>query len=442
LPHAGLLTTSSASGPKAYLNYLFFDRNFVFNASKSGFVPVTEAAKEMGTDIPHERLFAQLNITEPGYVYAYLSNDATTPIEVYFDDFTITHEQSPIVVGADYYPYGLVMDDREIDDEPYRHDYQGQYSEKDETTGYNEFQLRFYDAKIARWLSADPYGQYYSPYMAMGNMPNMGVDPDGGWNSVLTGALIGAGVGTIVGLAVDPKHWYYYTAAFAGLGALGGKIYDSHYSLEAAGIGKYGRLNGGNRVRTSTTGPSDLAPRNFSVPAIKTPVIPASTWSSVLRIATTEYTRPDDRPTWDISTNRRTRELHPSVSTAARQFINTVESELGIQLRITQGYRSIAEQDALYAQGRTTPGEVVTNARGGESYHNYGLAFDVVEMVNGRANWNTTLQNWSRIGVIGPRFGLEWGGNWTTFVDRPHFQITFGNNIRQLMQIHGVGPAR
>lgn len=181
LPYAGLLTTSSATGPKAYLNYLFFDRNFVFNASKSGFVPVTEAAKETGTDIPHERLFAQLNITEPGYVYAYLSNDATSPIEVYFDDFTITHEQSPIVVGADYYPYGLVMDGREIDDEPYRHDYQGQYSEKDETTGYNEFQLRFYDAKIARWLSSDPYGQYYSPYLAMGNRPNINVDPDGGF---------------------------------------------------------------------------------------------------------------------------------------------------------------------------------------------------------------------------------------------------------------------
>ena len=73
-------------------------------------------------------------------------------------------------------------------------------------------------------------------------------------------------------------------------------------------------------------------------------------------------------------TNRRIRELHPRLGIAARQFINTVEGELGIQLRITQGYRSIAEQDALYAQGRTAPGEIVTNARGGQSYHNYGLA--------------------------------------------------------------------
>ena len=65
-------------------------------------------------------------------------------------------------------------------------------------------------------------------------------------------------------------------------------------------------------------------------------------------------------------------------------------------------------------------------------------------MANGRANWNTTMENWGRIGAIGQRFGLEWGGNWTTFVDRPHFQMTFGHTIRQLMQLHGVriGPTR
>src|SRR5690606_7828810 len=98
------------------------------------------------------------------------------------------------------------------------------------------------------------------------------------------------------------------------------------------------------------------------------------TWESILRFERGEYHRPDDFPTWDMVTNRRIRELHPRLGIAARQFINTVEGELGIQLRITQGYRSIAEQDALYAQGRTAPGEIVTNARGGQSNHNYGLA--------------------------------------------------------------------
>jgi hypothetical protein len=60
-------------------------------------VPVTTAAKETGSDGPHEKISAQLNITEAGYVYAYLSNDNTTPIEVYFDDFSVTHEQNSVV---------------------------------------------------------------------------------------------------------------------------------------------------------------------------------------------------------------------------------------------------------------------------------------------------------------------------------------------------------
>lgn len=179
--YSGLLTPTSASGPKAFLNYLFFDRNFVFDVSKSGFVPVTEAAKENGTDVAHEKISAQLNITESGYVYAYLSNDNATPIEVYFDDFAVTHEQSAIVAGADYYPFGLAMENREITDEPYRYGYQGQFSEKDLTTEMQEFELRMYDARIGRWTTADPVrGAFNSPYIGMANQPHMRIDPDGG----------------------------------------------------------------------------------------------------------------------------------------------------------------------------------------------------------------------------------------------------------------------
>ena len=61
-----------------------------------------------------------------------------------------------------------------------RHDYQGDYSEKDEETGWNAFQLRMYDSRIGRWLSTDPYGQHYSPYLSMSNNPVSNVDPDGG----------------------------------------------------------------------------------------------------------------------------------------------------------------------------------------------------------------------------------------------------------------------
>jgi len=81
----------------------------------------------------------------------------------------------------DYSPFGLPMDNRQVTREDYRYGYQGQYAEKDEETGYNAFQLRQYDARFGRWMSTDPYGQFWSPYVGMGNIPNMGTDPDGGF---------------------------------------------------------------------------------------------------------------------------------------------------------------------------------------------------------------------------------------------------------------------
>src|SRR5271154_144940 len=72
------------------------------------------------------------------------------------------------------------MDDRQITTEPYRYGYQGQYAEKDSVTNWNAFELRMYDARFGRWLSPDPYGQFSSPYLAMGNNPVSGTDPNGG----------------------------------------------------------------------------------------------------------------------------------------------------------------------------------------------------------------------------------------------------------------------
>ena len=166
-------------------------------------------------------------------------------------------------------------------------------------------------------------------------------------------------------------------------------------------------------------------------------VVGRQTWSELGRTATT---RPETPPvvagevpsTGDVSTDRRISALHPEVRATAAQFINRVEQELGITLRVTQGMRTFDEQNDLYAQGRTAPGDVVTNARGGQSYHNYGLAIDVVEIrADGSANWNT---DWEAIGRIGEAMGMEWGGNWTSIVDRPHFQMDFGLSTSQLRQ--------
>src|SRR5688572_21839085 len=89
------------------------------------------------------------------------------------------------------------MENREITREDYRYGYQGQFSEENKEIGWNEFELRMYDPKIGRWISGDPYGQYASPYMAMGNTPHMSVDADGGWSWITAGMgfAVGAGVG-------------------------------------------------------------------------------------------------------------------------------------------------------------------------------------------------------------------------------------------------------
>lgn len=140
--------------------------------------------------------------------------------------------------------------------------------------------------------------------------------------------------------------------------------------------------------------------------------------------------------TWDSVTDRAIVNIHPDIRQAATRFINAAELE-GIALRITSGFRSIAEQDKLYAQGRTTAGGIVTNAKGGSSYHNFGLAIDVVEIKDGKADWNTT--QWAKIGEIGKQYGFEWGGDWAKFVDKPHFQMTFGLTTKELLRRHNAG---
>jgi len=139
--------------------------------------------------------------------------------------------------------------------------------------------------------------------------------------------------------------------------------------------------------------------------------------------------------TWDRFSNERIARLHPRIRDDAVVLINAVEQQLGIRLRVTQGLRTFAEQDALYAQGRTRRGKIVTNARGGESFHNFGLAIDVCEIRDGRAIWDC---EWVRIAPLAKGLGWEWGGEWTSFPDRPHFQKVFGRSTAQLRALHAA----
>jgi peptidoglycan L-alanyl-D-glutamate endopeptidase CwlK len=104
----------------------------------------------------------------------------------------------------------------------------------------------------------------------------------------------------------------------------------------------------------------------------------------------------------------------------------------GIDLLVTSTYRDAASQDALYAQGRTKPGVKVTNAKAGQSYHNYRCAVDVVPMRNGKPIWNAADPVWQEVGAIGKKAGLEWAGDWKRFREFPHFQYTAGLTLAQL----------
>ena len=88
-------------------------------------------------------------------------------------------------------------------------------------------------------------------------------------------------------------------------------------------------------------------------------------------------------------------------------------------------------------KGELLPGDIVTDAEGGDSYHNWGLAFDCAPVENGKINWDD-INTFNKMGALGQQVGLEWGGNWTsydiTLVDPPHFQYTFGLSTEQLLE--------
>lgn len=122
----------------------------------------------------------------------------------------------------------------------------------------------------------------------------------------------------------------------------------------------------------------------------------------------------DDRSETNIAT------LHPKVQSYARALILRAKDS-GITIKIISGTRSYDEQAKLYAQGRTEPGKRVTNAGPGYSNHNFGLAFDI-----GVFSGNRYLEEspaYKAVGALGIELGLEWGGNWRSLQDEPHFQL-------------------
>lgn len=153
-----------------------------------------------------------------------------------------------------------------------------------------------------------------------------------------------------------------------------------------------------------------------------------------------EYNSKIDQPSI-----KRIMTMHPKVRFEVLHLFKKCFKQ-GLKIRVVQGYRTFAEQDALYAQGRTKPGPIVTNAKGGLSNHNYGLSFDFcILKPDGSISWSLDedinhdeSKDWKQVVTIFKENDFEWGGDWR-FTDNPHIEKTFGHKIRELLALHDSG---
>ena len=143
--------------------------------------------------------------------------------------------------------------------------------------------------------------------------------------------------------------------------------------------------------------------------------------------------------------------LYPAFADRIRWLLMTCEG-LGMKLCILQGMRTLEEQERLYAQGRTADGPRVTDARAGQSFHNFGLAVDLVDF-SASGNKDTyepsdfDHTNYQKIAELAASRGIEWGGLFRTNVDRPHLEWHPGLTKREAWLLkpyansHGQLPA-
>lgn len=136
----------------------------------------------------------------------------------------------------------------------------------------------------------------------------------------------------------------------------------------------------------------------------------------------------------DKYTIERIRTLHPKAQKTFLEFILVGQGKLSdVTIRITDYYRTVEEQNKLYAQGRTSSGDVVTWVKGGYSYHNYGLAIDIAFIDRDEnVSYDTTYYN--MLENVYSDYNLEWGGEWDKSPDKPHYQMTFNYSCDELLK--------
>ena len=128
-------------------------------------------------------------------------------------------------------------------------------------------------------------------------------------------------------------------------------------------------------------------------------------------------------------------ELHPRLEKKVLE-LHELCKQNGLQIGIGECIRTVEKQDALYAQGRTTPGNIVTNARGSSysSQHQWGIAFDFYRN-DGTGSYNESGSFFETVGSLAKSIGLGWGGDWKSIKDRPHLYLPdWGSTTEKLKQ--------
>ncbi len=150
----------------------------------------------------------------------------------------------------------------------------------------------------------------------------------------------------------------------------------------------------------------------------------------------------------DQVTSNRIDLLHPKIRNEVRYLVEKANAQLTkhSEIRIVQGLRTFKEQNDLYALGRTKPGSKVTNSKGGQSFHNYGLAIDFCLLIDDKEiSWDLKkdwdgdkVADWMEVVKIFTDEGYEWGGKWK-FKDNPHLQKIFNHTWQDLLILHNEG---
>lgn len=145
----------------------------------------------------------------------------------------------------------------------------------------------------------------------------------------------------------------------------------------------------------------------------------------------------DEEGRFDLRSEKNIMTLHPQAQVMARRFMAAAKadprlSDAGVVAKIISGTRTYQEQAALFALGRMRPGRIVTNASAGRSNHNFGIAWDI-GLFKG-PNYLQESPLYDVTGDLGRDLGLEWGGDWSSFVDKPHFQLKTLHTLAQVRE--------